>query len=268
MSNSLSEIYVFVVAGMLLFTVFCVFIVFFVTSYYRKQQQNQKEKQRLQNQFNEDLLNSTIEIQEKAFDDISRELHDNVGQQLSAASIYLNLLIQEQKEHDGGKLESCRDIIGSSLQDIRQISQTLLGEKISKVGLVASIQLEITRINKLGLCVAALEAGDLHFALDPRKEVILFRIVQEAISNATKHAPGCELLVSIKQLGDRLDISIRDNGKGFDAEQLTNPGIGLLNMQSRAQTIGAIFSIQSQTNEGTEIKISLDGKETTVAETP
>src|SRR5687768_13309374 len=117
MNNNPSEIYVFIFTGILLFGLLAGFIIFFVVAYYKKQQQNSREKQLLQTKFNEDLLTSTIEIQEKAFDDISRELHDNVGQQLSAATIYLNLLMQEAGQDQNVKLQTCREIISNSLQD-------------------------------------------------------------------------------------------------------------------------------------------------------
>ena len=258
MSNNLSEMYVFIITGILLFTVLCVFIVFFVTSYYKKQQENQKEKQRLQSQFNEDLLNSTIEIQEKAFDDISRELHDNVGQQLSAATIYLNLLLQDTAFNNNDKLQACRELISNSLQDIRHISQSLLGEKVTRAGIVASLKLEITRINKLGIAKANLEATDEPFNLNPKKEIILFRIIQEAIGNATKHAPGSIVTITIQKESDQLLISVKDNGKGFDPQKISEPGIGLLNMQNRAKTIGATFSLNSELNTGTRIDISVN----------
>ncbi|MCH5718882.1 sensor histidine kinase [Niabella hibiscisoli] len=257
MNNNVSEIYVFIFTGILLFGILAGFIIFFVVTYYKKQQQNSREKQLLQTKFNEDLLTSTIEIQEKAFDDISRELHDNVGQQLSAATIYLNLLMQEAGQEQNSKLQTCREIISNSLQDIRHISQTLLGDKITQTGFIASLRLELSRINKLGLCRATLHTIEEPLLLDPRKEIILFRIVQEAISNATKHAPGSDIHISIKKHEEQLKITIKDTGNGFNTAQLEKSGIGLINMESRAKTIGATYQLTSVINQGTEIGIVL-----------
>jgi len=258
MQDNISEIYVFIITGILLFGILAGFIIFFVITYYKKQQENAREKHLLQTKFNEDLLKSTFEIQEKAFDDISRELHDNIGQQLSAASIYLNLLLKEKDNSADSKLQSCRDIITGSLQDLRHISQTLLGEKIRTTGIIHSVQLEIDKINKLGICTGALKTTNTPVSLDPKKEIILFRIIQEAISNATKHAPGCHIEITIDPQQDNLRVYIKDNGKGFFPENIIAPGIGLINMKSRAKTIGASYELKSAEGEGTAIEIILN----------
>lgn len=257
MQDNISEIYVFIITAILLFGMLAGFIIFFVITYYKKQQENTKEKHLLQTKFNEDLLTSTIEIQEKAFDDISRELHDNIGQQLSAASIYLNLLLQEKENIDNTKLRSCRDIVTDSLQDLRHISQTLLGEKIRTTGVIHSVQLEIDKINKLGICTGTLKTTDMPVSLDHKKEIILFRIIQEAISNATKHAPGCTIEITIDPQPDSLRVYIKDNGKGFMPENIQESGIGLINMKSRAKTIGASYELKSTEGVGTTIEICL-----------
>ncbi len=262
MNNNISEIYVFIIAGILLFGILAGFIVSFVITYYKKQQQNAREKHILQTQFNEDLLKSTIEIQEKAFDDISRELHDNIGQQLSAVSIYLNLLLRDAAHPQDTRLQSCADIIGSSLQDLRQLTQTLLGEKITTTGLVQSLKLQVERINRLGICTANLQTNVPTVRLNPRKSIILFRIVQEAISNASKHCPGCTIDIGIDQRPRSLQITISDNGPGFQTAATQAGGIGLINMRSRAKTIGAEYRLSSMPDKGTSIEIVVPEEET------
>ena len=257
MDNYISEIYVFIIAGILLFGILAGFIVSFVITYYKKQQENAKEKHQLQIKFNEDLLTSTIEIQERAFDDISRELHDNIGQQLSAVSIYLNLLLRDKEHQQDQRLQSCSEIISSSLQDLRQLTQTLLGEKITTSGLVQSLKLQVERINKLGICKASFSCNTDTVELDTRKSVILFRIIQEAISNASKHGPGCSIIIKINQFPHTLHISIEDNGPGFRLYPGQEQGIGLINMKSRANTIGANYQLDSVPGRGTRIDIVL-----------
>jgi len=256
MQINASEIYFFIVTAILLISALAIFIIYFIITYYKRQKENEREKQLLESRFREDWLRSTIEIQEKVFEDISRELHDNIGQQLSAASIYLNLASQDPGEPDP-KLLTCRDIISGSLQDLRSLSQTLLGEKISDLGLIGSLDLEIKKINKLGISTARLCTTASDIEIDRQKQIILFRIIQEAISNAIKHAPGCRIVIHLDEQPDQIRIRIADNGRGFDTTAVSQNGIGLLNMHRRAQTIGADFSLQSSPGQGTQVTICL-----------
>ena len=143
------------------------------------------------------------------------------------------------------------------MQDLRLISQTLLGEKISQTGLIQSITNELSRINKLGISQAVLITDLTSTNVEPSKKIILFRIIQEAISNATKHAPGSKIEIQINTKDDQLLISISDDGPGFNPNDGKAGGIGLLNMKNRAATIGAKFSITGNPGKGTVIQIEL-----------
>lgn len=207
--------------------------------------------------FEKALLQSKIEIQEQAFNNISRELHDNVGQQLSLAKLNLGTLKEIHNTQDKEKIESARDLVSNSIYQIRSISKTLLGEKVSSIGIAEAIKNEAERISKLGLLSINLSFSRDHFSLDDQKEIILFRIVQEALNNIIKHAAATIVNISLDDEADHLKILIQDNGKGFKLAGESTPGIGLMNMKNRAHTIGADLFIESTPGQGTSIKILL-----------
>lgn len=246
------EIYIVIILGTAIMALLGGFIVYFIFSYRKKQKESLLEKELLQASFQQQLLQSQIEIQEQAFSEISRELHDNVGQQLTLAKLHLNSL-KNIDDNNADKVDTAKELISNSLQDIRSISKTLLGEKINQIGLPASIEAEAERVEKLGRHeVSFAVEGDI-FNLDAQKEIILFRIVQEALSNIAKHAEASAIDIRM-QYSNYLTIFIIDNGKGFDSHA-TAAGIGLLNMKSRAAIINTHIQIESKLNKGTIIEI-------------
>lgn len=233
------------------------FLVLYVFIYNQRKKQHILEKSKMNEVFEKNLLQSKIEIQEQAFNNISRELHDNVGQQLSLAKLNLGTLKEINNTPDKEKIESARELVSNSIYQIRSISKTLLGEKVSSIGITEAIKNEVERISKLGLLDINFSFPHDHFSLDDQKEVILFRIVQEALNNTIKHAAASIVNISLDDETDYLKILIQDNGKGFKLAGESTPGIGLMNMKNRAHAIGADLFIESAPELGTSIKILL-----------
>ena len=236
---------------------FTVTIIIAVVRYNVKSRKHVIEKQSIEALYQQQLLQSKIEIQEQAFKSISQELHDNIGQQLSLAKLNLGSLKEINNLQDKEKIETATELVGDSIFQIRSISKTLLGEKVSSIGLVEAIKLEVERMIKLGLFEIVLSATQSHIRLDNQREVILFRIVQEALNNVMKHSGASKVEIEIGVEKSVLKILIKDNGKGFKLDGENNTGIGLSNMQNRARTIGADLCVESTTDYGTLIGIVL-----------
>lgn len=249
-----SELYTFIITGSVLLAVLALFLIIFVIAYKRRQHQNKKERIYQELLFQEQLLHSKIEIQEQAFSDISRELHDNIGQQLSLARLHLHSIKDAISEQDSKKIETANGLMGDVLYQIRTISKTLLGERVNAVGIKEAIGNEVARISNLGICDIQFETEEEIFTIQPQKEIILFRIVQEAINNALKHAEGCNIVVTLLHKNVGIFISVKDFGKGFQSNALAG-GVGLMNMKNRAKTIGAELFINSAPDSGTTIEI-------------
>jgi signal transduction histidine kinase len=144
-------------------------------------------------------------------------------------------------------------LIGDSLQEIRLLSKTLNPEVIANLGLVRSIECELERFNKLNFLKANLILNGEEIKLDQRDEIIIFRILQEFFSNAIKYSKASMLEVTLDYQPTQLTIMAQDNGIGFDPDQKSGSGSGLINMRSRAHLIGATYSIHSSPNKGVQL---------------
>jgi signal transduction histidine kinase len=210
------------------------------------------EKRIFKESFNLELAKSQNEIRERALENLSWEIHDNVGQLLSVSKMQLNRLEMKVSDNNKKALNEVTELVSKSLQDLRALSKSLNPISIKNIGLLKALELEIDRYNRLNFVKASLEVINKPFRLDKEKETILFRIVQEFITNAIKHAKASELNVTLLYENNDLEIIVKDNGVGFDInKKSTKRGIGLFNMKGRAELIKAAFNMTSKKGEGT-----------------
>jgi len=180
--------------------------------------------------YEEEIIKSQLETQEQTLQNISWELHDNVGQLLSVAKMQLNMLQPTIDNSKKSMLEETSEIISKSLQEIRSLSKLLNPETVKNMGLEKSIELELQRFNRLKFLEAKLNIIGDQVAIDKKEEIILFRILQEFLSNSIKHAKATKLDVTLTYTNENLVITAQDFGVGFDKE-IIEKGSGLINMK-------------------------------------
>ncbi len=233
----------------LLLAITLIFLFLFIQ---KKKKFHYKEKRKFKETYDKELAKSQNEIRERALENISWEIHDNVGQLLSVSKMQLNRLEMQLPNEYKNDIKEVGDLVSKSLHDLRALSKSLNPEAIKKIGLLDSLKLEIDRYNRLNFIKAKLEIINTPFLLPKEKETILFRIVQECIHNAIKHAKASELVVTLIYYKNDLEIIVKDNGIGFDMNKTSvEKGIGLLNMKGRAKLIKAEFKLSSSKNKGT-----------------
>jgi len=149
-------------------------------------------------------------------------------------------------------LDETSEIIAQSLQEIRTLSKLLNPEIVRNMGLKEAIELELQRFNRLKFLKAELKIVGTEVDLDKKDEIILFRILQEFLSNSIKHAKATKLEVTLSFTPENLIITAQDFGVGFNKETIEN-GSGLLNMKSRAKLIQTGFSLTSEKDEGVSL---------------
>ncbi len=237
--------------------ILAVSLIFFFSYFQQKKTTFLLKQREIQQRFDEEITKSKLEIQEQALQNISWEIHDNVGQLLSVAKMQLNILQLNVPENQQSKIQETSDIVGKSLQELRGLAKSLNPDTIKNKGLIESIKLEIDRFNRLNFINSSLKISDEPYNLSNEKEIILFRILQEFSNNTLKYSKAENLVIELKYTDNQLEIYAEDDGIGFDINDKSNhEGIGLLNMESRAKLIGGTIDLKSSENNGTKLYIS------------
>jgi len=250
------EIVVFIIICLFL-VIFLLFIIGMVFFRYQKRQVLHKTNiKELEMKYENDVLQSRIEIQEQTFDNISREIHDNIGQKLTLAKLQLNRFVSENEEMKGSISDSIL-IIGEVIIDLSDISRSLSSDMIQNYGLLKAIEFEVSQLNKLGWCNFFLKViGEIVF-LDEKKELAIFRILQESLNNIIKHAQASEIEIMVNYSEKYFILSISDNGKGFNINNVRLGAKGLGNIRKRTETLEGNFTINSLLGQGTSIEIKI-----------
>ncbi len=213
------------------------------------------ERNRAELRYQEELTRTKLEIQEATLKNVSWELHDNIGQLLSVANLELNMLHKKGKEDRERTLEDVRGLVGKCLMEIRAVSRNLNNEVITQVGLAESVRYELNRLDKLGILNTSLVVEGDNWKPPENDALILFRIIQEFLTNVIKHAKAAHLDVIFKFSSDCLNITAVDDGIGFNIEE-ANSSSGLINMRSRAALIQADLNLSSKRRKGTSLMIN------------
>jgi len=255
------------IAGSLIIIVLLVFILLFINEYNNKKRVHITEKIEMENEFQQTLLQTQLEIQEQTLKNISQEIHDNIGQALSLAKLNLNTMPPTNDEALQQKILNSKELVSKAITDLRDLSRSLDTDYVQEMGLQRAIEYEMEMIRKTGTIETNMIVEGTLFRLEKQKELILFRIVQETFNNILKHAGAKAINVHIDYETRGFTLIIKDDGKGVDLQPLTdgknnNFGLGIRNMHSRAKLIGADFIMNSKIGEGTEVKIVLLNEKT------
>jgi signal transduction histidine kinase len=241
-----------IMAMVLLVTMF----ILFFTTFQKRKNKLLLDKIAKQREFEEELIKTQTEIQEQTFKNVGQELHDNVGQLLAFANMQLNLVSSLVTGGVKDKVEDTKAVVKDAIQEVRALSKTLNSEVILSLGFQESINTELERLNKMNVLKAELfSSGDKGVCRNNQDAIILFRIIQEFISNTVKYAQATQLTISLQYTSDNLYVLAEDNGVGFDAETVEK-GSGLINMQSRADLTDSDFSLISKPKEGTKLTLN------------
>jgi PAS domain S-box-containing protein len=205
------------------------------------------------------------EIEETARKALARELHDQVGQGLTALSINLNILrnrlppdtLKQLEE----RLEDSIEIVEETTETIRDVMAELRPSVLDDYGLTAALRWYGQRFSDRTGIAIKLKMEEISSRLAEKEESALFRITQEALTNVAKHANASELVLSFEESDGLFRLIIADNGKGFDYSAFGRPGIrtgwGILNMQERIQVLGGQFQIDSEPGKGASVIIEI-----------
>ena len=201
---------VFTTIFILIMIAFIITVLFFVQ---KKQKNFTDNLLEAKANYERELFKAQLEIQEQTFKEISREIHDNVGQELSLAKLGLGTLDLEKTDDLRLSILDISDILEKALLDLRQLSRSMNSEVIKNGGLIKSIENQVGYIQRGGKYNIHLTVNGAPVTMDVTKEIFLFRISQEAVNNIIKHAQASDICISLCYSKEMLTMQIKDNGK-------------------------------------------------------
>lgn len=241
-----------ILSGTILMGMLLVFIVYFVLLYRKRQDEYEWDKE----QATKLLLTTQIEIKEQTLSNISRELHDNLGQIASLVKINLSM-VSCNNDVEQIKVTESLGLVQHLITDIKSLSTTLKGENLQRFGLLNMIDRDIKRLSKLDYLKINRVGVDVLPKMESEKEVFLYRMSQEIFNNVLQHSESTDAKLHISNNKNKITFTYSDNGKGFDTKTM-KLGNGLINLQERCKLIDAILDIKSEINKGTTITIRLN----------
>ncbi len=258
MQKNTNDIIVFLIVVSALIIGMVTFIVFILALYRKRQNSFQQSLEQIKLDNDRTLMSTQLEIQEQTFQHISREIHDNISLSLTLAKLQLHTFDWSDKEGSTNKMNISIDLLTKSIAELSNISKGLNADIIIQHGLLNAIEEELHRIRQAGLFTIEFELTGMPVYMDSQKELIIFRIIQEAFNNIIKHAQAVKasLLLHYNEL--ELTIAIHDNGIGFDQEfSSINRQAGLKNMETRTKMLGGQMNISGQPGQGTTLNFTI-----------
>jgi signal transduction histidine kinase len=205
------------------------------------------------------LSRRLFHLQEEERRHLARELHDEIGQALTAAKINLQSVTANGDDATSARLQETSGILDRLLGQVREISIDLRPSMLDDLGLVPTLRSLLDQQGRRASVAVHFSAKNMPENLTPEIQTTCFRMAQEAITNALRHADATRLDVDLHRDDGNLWLVIRDNGKGFDAKsvQAQAVGLGLIGIKERAALVGGRARIISSSGEGTTIEVSL-----------
>jgi signal transduction histidine kinase len=257
MPEKLSEVALILFASTAIILLLTGLIVISLFIQQKRKYRFRQEKLAMQNNFDQELLRSHLEIQTQAFESISRELHDNVGTLISIAMVHIQSL-HARTEKEQHTLTLACNLLDEGLDSLRDISRSIHPENISRLGWQNAFIAELDRIRKINLFTVHYSVEGEPVIIELGKQVIIFRILQESLNNIVRHSNGNNITVHIRFSHDGVVIRIEDDGKGLGKRngEPESQGSGLRNMIARAAMLPAILHIENGPRQGTVVTLS------------
>lgn len=228
-------------------------------SYYRRYrlvQQTKLQQAVLQQQ--ELATQAVLEAEEKERQRIAGDLHDGVGQLMSAARMNLSLIASELNFEDESKrntFEKALSLVDDSCREVRAVSHNIMPNALLKAGLISAIREFIQKIDQRALEVTLYTDG-INERLPSNVESVLYRVIQECVNNVIKHSHANKLDITLIKDEEGISITVEDNGKGFDT-RTSSEGIGLKNIQTRIHYLKGSIEWDSAPGKGTVVTIQV-----------
>lgn len=257
MPSASIETTILIIAIVVVLVLFGIFFILMLLFYSDKKRKILHDKLVLQNNFHKELSKMQLETQEQTFHDISTEIHDNIGQLLSSAKLLLGIAQRQPHATTYHTLPIAEETLSKAIYELRALSKSLNTTWLTQFNFIENMEAEVNRINRTNLVKASFyhTGQELNFSI--QQQLILFRIVQEALQNCLKHAKSSSITIELICLKKETIITVEDNGIGFPTASVNHKGLGLHNMKYRTQLLGGHIEWKPVNPHGTKVYISL-----------
>jgi signal transduction histidine kinase len=259
MQKAPHDIIAFLLITILLVLLLAGFLITILYLYRKKQLAYIKSLDSLNLEHERNLLAMQLEIQEQTFQSISREIHDNISLSLTLAKLHLNTLDWNDAKKLSEKIGSSIELLSQSIKDLSDISKSLNADIIIQHGLIKAIEDELRQIRQIGLFTIEYKLTGNPVYMNANREVIVFRIIQEAFNNILKHSQATHSELCAHYNTKALYIRISDNGVGFDKKKIITGErhAGLKNMETRIKMLQGTMEITSFNWRGTILSFTI-----------
>ena len=244
------------------------FIVFLITTGFLYNRYRLRQRNRYQQQLNRqqnELFNAIAVTQDQERKRIAEDIHDSLGSILSAAKLKLSSLKESQPDMPDEQVEKYQvamQLLDEGSAELRNISHNIMPATLSKLGIVAALKNLANNISSHTGMQLSFSAHDFENRIAEQTEMSIYRIVLELINNIVKHAQATKVTVQLIKYPDYINLSVEDNGRGFDYENelQAKKGIGLGNILSRVDYLKGKMDVDSTAGRGTTVIIDIPYK--------
>lgn len=260
MPEKSSEVILIMVSAVFIIIVLITLILFSLFISQKRKFRHQEQMRNLQTQFDNEILKVQMEIQTDTFQTVSRELHDNVSNTIALAILRLHLYSAATGIMPATEIEQACSLLLEAKNSVRDFSLAINPDHMEDMGLANSLKALAAKLTDMKLLEVTISIKGAEFTVAAGRNIILYRIVQEALSNIIKHAAVSWASVEVVYKYPELTLQIIDEGSGFDLLQIKANAAaghtsGLRNLEARTRMIGATFKIESAPGKGTALYI-------------
>lgn len=261
MQNSNAILETIIIYTTILILVMTVITVGIMYAYQKKKTTSAIKLNEVRNEYEKLILKAQLEIQDETIQEISREIHDNIGLSLTLAKLNMNTINLNHKTEAKERINKSTELLGKAISDLRGLSHSMNSEIIKSGGIIKALRSETERLNRTCNIRIDFSTTGIPIFLDTQSDLIIYRIFQESINNILKHSNATHVKIIAAFSKDQLELNIIDNGNGFKPEDFEkNNGSGLKIMKSRMEQINGTFHIESN-ETGTMIKLLTNNKQ-------
>lgn len=223
----------------------------------------QKAEEELKEAYQElrSLAKHLQNIREEERSTIARDIHDDLGQQLTVLKMGISFAMDKTREEDKelrDDLNELKTMVGSTINSVRKLSNNLKPRVLDDLGLIEAFQWQCQEFEKYSGYTVKSNCSQTKIELAPEKRLALFRIFQESLTNIMRYAQGNEVVVNLTIQNKKLELRIEDNGKGFNTAILKKTkSLGIIGMKERALMLEGTLSVESEPGKGTRVNLTV-----------